>query len=367
MDPHITTLLLRQLLDTWYPDVKALAARTPNVLSKSKTPKLQVPPLISILARLPDAPTKAHEPEGKELPCGHRVDVRSILTHSNLFGEGKTRHVLVCQYPSCNIEYTLPTIPAPWVVDGLKIRLDLIQYSYNYGKNAPDHVDVQMTRLLRRILDQIGHHPRSLEVSSSLPRQRRLTQTLRLLESEAAGAVAKIYAGPISLRGKEPYCRFRRSQAPPPGQQLKYLAPSPGQFCICEEPHWLRNPRAWISTPAEDEEKREFTILRIEKSRKAGKPRPKKSVRFAAPVITRIHYYDRWWSREYCDSDRYYSSGPCSRSSDTSTKVDDDKEIERLNLSRRGFSSWGIRDQKRLEMDNDRKLLEKWGLFHKST
>ena len=359
MDPHITTFLLRQLLDTWYPDVKALAARTPKILLKTR--KLQQPPaLISILARLTDAPVKAHEPEGKELPCGHRVDVYSILNHSNLFSDlvwGKRRPFLVCSDPSCAIQYTLPTIPAPWVVDGLEARLDLIHYFWAHGKDTPNHVDVQMTRLLRRLLDQIGHRPRSLEVSSSLPNQRRLTQTLRLLDSEGvAGAGGKTYAGPSLLRGKEPYCRFRRSKAAPSEYlQLKYLPPSPGQFCICEEPHWVRKPRAWISTPAEDEEKREFAITRIEKSRKTGKYQPKKSVRFAAPVITHIHYFERYWS------------GPCSRSTDTATKVDDDKEIERLNLSRRGVSGWGIKDQKRLMMDNDRKLLEKWGLFHKST
>lgn len=359
MDPHITTLLLRQLLETWYPDVKALAGRTPNVLSK--TPKLQTPPLISILARLVDAPAKAHEPEGKELPCAHRVDACSILSHSNLFGDltwGKRRHFLVCPDPDCDTEYALPTIPAPWVVDGLEARLDLIQWAWAHGRDAPNNADVKMTRVLRRILDQIGHLPRSLEMTSSLPRQRRLTQTLRLLDSEGvAGAVGKIYAGPRLLRGKEPFCRFRRSKAPPPGYlQLRYLAPSPGQFCICEEPHWVRDPRAWISTPAEDEEKREFAIAWMERSRKAGKFRRKKTVRFAAPVITKIRYFEPWWCNEYRDSDRYYSSGPCRPSVDPSTKVDDDKEIEKLNLSRRGVGGWGVKDQKRIMMDNGRRL-----------
>lgn len=356
MEPDIATLLLGQLLYTWYPDVKALAARTPNVLAK--TPKLQqTPALVSILARLADAPRKAHEPEGKELPCGHRVDVRSILTHFNLFGNparGKNRHSLVCPDPSCDVHYTLPSIPAPGTVDGLEARLDLIHYFWVHGKDAPNHVDVQMTRLLRRILDHIGHRPRSLDVSSSLPKQRRLTQTVRLLESEGAVAARMIYAGPTSLRGKEPYCKYRRSKARwPEYLQLKYLPPSPGQFCYCEEPHWLRNPRAWISSPAEDEEKREFAV--IPKSRKAGKHRQKKSVRFAAPVITHIHYFER------------YSSGPCSRSIDTSSKMDDDKEIERLNFSRRGVSGWGTKDQTRLMMDNDRKLLKEWNLFRRYT
>ena len=363
MDPHITTLLLRQLLDTWYPDVKALAGRIPNVLSK--TSKLETPTLISILARLADAPAKAHEPQGKELPCGHRVEATSILTHSNLFGDqvwGRRRQILVCPNPGCDTKYTLPMIPAPSAVDGLKARLDLIQWVWAYGKDAPNNVDVKIMRVLHRILDQIGHRPRSSEMSSSSLSERRLKQTLRLFESEGvAGAVAKTYAGPRFPRGKEPFCRFRRSKAPPPEYlRLRYLAPSPGQFCICEEPHWVRDPRAWISTPAEDEEKREFVVARIERSGKDRKSRQEKSVRFAAPVTTRIHYFKPWWRHEYRDSDRYYSSGPCRPSVDTSTKEDDEKEIERLNISRRGVSGWGIKDQKRIMMDNGRR--ENWGV-----
>ena len=358
MDTHITTLLLRQLLDTWYPDVKALAGRMPNVLSK--TSKLETPILISILARLADAPAKAHEPEGKELPCGHRVDVYSILSHSNLFGDqvwGRRHHVLVCPDPDCDTQYEMPTMPAPWVADGLQARLDLIQWALANSKDAPNNVDVKIMRILRRILDQIGHRPRSSEMSSNLPRQRRLKQTLRLLESEGmAGLVKNPYAGPRLLRGKEPFCRFRRAKTPPPERlRLRYLAPSPGQFCICEELHRVRDPRAWISTPAEDEEKREYAVARVERSGKAGKGKQKKSVRFAAPVITRIHYFEPWWRHEYQDSDRYYSSGPCRRSVDTATKEDDEREIERLNISRKGVSGWGIEDQKRITMDNGRR------------
>lgn len=337
MDPHITISLLRQLLDTWYPDVKALAGRNPNLLSK--TSKLETPTLISTLARLPDAPTKAHEPEGKELPCGHRVDVCTILSHSNLFGDQvKKRDFLVCPDPNCDTQYAMPTIPAPWVVDGLQARLDLIQWAVANSKDAPNNVDVKIIRVLRRILNQIGHKPQSSEMSSNLPSQRRLKQTLKLFDSEGvAGAVGKTYAGPRFLRGKEPFCRFRRSKTPPRERlRLMYLAPSPGQFCICEEPHRVRDPRAWISTPAEDEEKREYAVARIERSGKAGKGRQKKSVSFAAPVITRIHYFEP------------YSSGPCKRSIDTSTKEDDEKEIERLNISRRGDGGWGSQIRREL-------------------
>ncbi|KAL9136297.1 MAG: hypothetical protein Q9175_002503 [Cornicularia normoerica] len=337
MDHQITTFLLLQLLKTWHPDVIALAGLTPNKLSK--TPKLQTPPLIAMLARLADAPVTPYQPESKELPCGHRVDVRSILSRSNLFGDlvwGRGRHFLHCPHPDCNRRYALPMIPNPWVVAGLEARLDLIQWVWARDKHAPNKVDVKMVRILRYVLNHIGNLPQDLEMTSSSPwsgsSERRLGQTLRLFDKEGvAGAVGKIYAGPGLLRGTQHYCKSRPSRAPPPGYvQFKYHPPSPGEYCACKEPHnWARNPRDWASTPAEDEEEWGFAICRIE--RKTRKFKRKKTVRFAAPVITSIQYFEPWWRSEYRDSDRYYSSGPCRTSVDPSTKVDDDKEVARLD------------------------------------
>ena len=346
MDPQITSFLLQQLLMTWHLDV--VGARTPNKLSKMQ--QLQTPPLIAILARLEDAPVTAHTPEGKILPCGHRVDVHLILSCSNFFGDlawGKRGHVLECPHADCNDQYTLPMIPNPWVVDGLQARLDLIQWAWAHGKDAPNYADVKTGRMLRHILNQIGHLPLKSESTLRVGlSQRRIRQTLRLFDTEGVTrAVENIYAGPRLLRGKQPYCKFRPSKAPPPEYvQFTYFPPSPGQYCdLREEPHRrARGPRKWASTPAEDEEEQRFIIPWIEHISKSGKSKQKKIVRFAAPVVTAIQYFEPWWRDEYRDSDRYYSSGPSSTSADRSTKLDDDREIARYAAEKRLRNGYSI-------------------------
>lgn len=369
MAPQITTFLLQQLLKTWHPDVKALTERTPNVLSK--TPKLHPPPLVAVLASLGDTPATAHKPAGKELPCGHRVEISSILTAANLFGDriwGKGRGPSLLECPlGCDFHYALPVLPAPWAVDGLQARLDLIQWLWAQGKDAPDGEDVKAARILRVLLTRIGHAPRDWEMTASSPSgRRRLKQALELLLDsdavvEAAAAAGKAGAGARSLRGAEPYCRFRafkalsRQYAP-----YRYVAPSPGQYCRCDEPHpWSRLPREWASTPAEDGEERRFVMARSEnvaerrkETKKEKTEKKKKKVRFAAPVVTRIHYFEPWWRREYRDSGRYYSKGPAGTSRDRATRVDDEREVERLeSVGARGWVLGGRgRDQKAVVM-----------------
>ena len=356
IDSGLISFLLRQLVQSWYLDIETFLAR--RIVSKfllfQKAPKERTPPLVSFLMSLADAPVTEHESAAKKLPCCHTVDVSAILTCSNLFSDrvwGQGTNFLQCS--QCDANYALPMIPNPWVVDGLQTRLDIVQWAWTHSKDAPTNADVNLGKVLRYILDQMGHLPRDLEITSSLPwtgpSQRRQRETLRLLEAEAVElADGKLYTGPILLRGRGPYCKFRPSKALQIRHlQLKYYPPSPGQNCSCAEPHeCVRDPRAWASTPAEDEEKWEFAVSRIENSgntirrnraspfsiggnmlpwRGRRRKTQKKTVRFAAPVITDIHYFEPWWRKEYRDSDRYYSSGPCRTSVDRSTRLDDDR------------------------------------------
>ena len=337
VDSNLLYFLFKQLIQSWHTDILTLVAQgtLSEILVLQKTAETHIPPLISFLASLADTSATEHVPAAKELPCGHKVAVHSILTCSNLFGDQlRSRGPRYIQCPQCATQQALPMIPDPWVVDGLRARLDLVEWAWGRSKHAPTRGDKNVARLLRYILDQIGHLPRDSETTSSLPSKRRQRQTLRLLETEAMVlAEGKIYEDPCWLRGTEPYCRFRPSTPPPPEYvHLRYSSPSPGQHCKCEAPHtWTRSPKEWTSTPAEDEEEWDFAISRIENSGKTRKPRKKKMVRFAAPVITEIHYFEPWWRSEYCYSTRYYSLGPSRRSVDLSTKLDDDREIARLN------------------------------------
>ena len=351
MNTQITTFLLRQLLKTWHADVQALTERTPNTLSKP--PKLQSPPLIAVLASLADSPATAHKPAGKQLPCGHRVEIYSILTSANLFGDrawgkgGLRTASLEC--PSgCDVRYALPVLPAPWAVDGLQARLDLIQWAWAQGKDAPDGADVRTAKMLRTLLARVGHRAREWEMTSRVPSQRRLKQALTLVEESGAvgEGVGRIQAGPRLRRGTELYCRFRPWKTVSPGYaQSKYLPPSPGQRCDCAERHkWSRGPREWASTPAEDAEERGSaeapgenltrTGKETEEKKKKKKKEEGKKVRFAAPIVTRIHYFEPYWRSEYRDSGRYYSKGPVTKSPDRTSRVDDEREIERLESVR---------------------------------
>ncbi|CAF9912813.1 MAG: hypothetical protein ALECFALPRED_008312 [Alectoria fallacina] len=341
LESVLTHFLFKQLLQIWIPDVPTLLAQriASGTWVFQKTPKSQTPPLISVLMSLADSPATEHETAAKNLPCGHIVDVQTILSCSNLFGGlvwGQGPHFMECPQSDCDTQYALPIIPNPWVVGGLQARLDLIQWAWARSKDAPNSFDVELARILRYFLHQMGYLPQDLETMPNLPwsgpSQRRQRQMFRLLDAETVvWAQEKYYDTPRSLRGTEPYCKFRLSKPPPPGYvQFKYPPPSPGQYCDCEEPHeWARGPVEWASTPAEDEEEWGFAIPRMERS--AGRSKRKKTVSFAVPVITAIRYFEPWWRNEYRDSDRYYSSGSSRTSVDPSTKLDDDREIARLD------------------------------------
>ena len=342
MDSRIATFLLLQVMDTWHPDVIALAGRSKSKLSK--TPKLQTPPIIAMLTHYPDALIMDNQPDGKVLPCGHRIDVQSILTQCNLFGDqrwGRGNH-LHCEHRNCNQRYFLPVIPSPRVVSGLEGRLDLIEWICERDKHTPEQMDMDMVRTLRRILREIGYVPRNVETTSgsSWSRERRLRQTLKLFGKEGvAGATGKLNTDPSLLRGAEPYCEWRPPKKPRPGyEDRKYHAPALRRYCECEERHKRRKPRDWISTPCEDEEEPRFALQRIERERnereggRPGRQKRKKTVRFAAPVITRIEYYQP------------HSWVACERSTDPATKKDDDREIERLEADALG--RWLLRRSK---------------------
>ena len=328
MDSRIATFLFLQVMDTWHPDVIALAGRSRTKLSK--TPKLHTPPIIAMLTHYPDAPIMHNRPDGKLLPCGHRIDVQSILTQCNLFGDqkwGRGNH-LHCGHRNCNERYFLPVIPSPSVVSGLAGRLDLVEWICERDKHTPEQMDMDMVRTLRGILKQIGYVPRNVETasSSSWSRERRLRQTLKLFEREGVdGATGKLNTDPNLLRGAEPYCRWRRSRVPRSGyEERRYHAPALGRYCECKERHRTRKPSDWASTPCEDDEEPGSGRQRIERERnerESGRHRgrkKKKTVRFAAPVITRIEYYQP------------HSWKACERSTDPATRKDDDREIERL-------------------------------------
>ena len=337
MSTRLTHLLLSQLLEAWNPGPSARSERIKVHLSK--TPKLSTPPLVVMLADLADVPIIAQDPDGKILPCGHRIDVRSIFSCANLFGDqiwGRKPIFLECPHHGCNKQHTIPMIPNAGVVDGLKARLDLLQWSWAHGKDTPDNGDVKLGSTLRYILEQIGHviptnEPKS-KLSKGAKNPRRLKEMLRLFDTKCvAQAIEKLYASPERSRGAEPYCGFRPSGRVRPGQQrIGYHTPSPGQFCECDKPHMtIRKPNDWASTPAEDGGERKDEVVRM--GGKAGKSKQKKSVRFAAPVVTKIHYFEPWWLKEFYYSTRYYSSGPSRITADPSTKEDDDREIARLD------------------------------------
>ena len=328
MDSRIATFLLLQVMDTWHPDVIALAGRKQSKLSK--TPKLQTPPIIAMLTHYPDAPIMGNQPDGKLLPCGHRIGVQSILIQCNLFGDqkwGRGNH-LHCEHRNCNQRYFLPVIPSPRVVSGLEGRLDLIEWICERHRHTPEQMDMDMVRTLQGILKQIGYVPRNVETStgSSWSRERRLRQTLKLFEKEGVdGATGKLNTDPSRLRGAEPYCGWRHSKAPRQGdEERKYHAPTLCRYCECKERHKARKPRDWASTPCEDNEEPRFRLQRMERQRneresgRPGRPKKKKTVRFAAPVINRIEYYEP------------HSWKACGRSTDPATEKDDDRDIKRL-------------------------------------
>lgn len=336
-------LLLPQLTQIWLPDNNAVDYETGRDPPSEQAPSSQIPPLISFLEDLPDFLTP-DEAKGKKFPCGHVVSVRSILACSNLFGDRTWTpgpYFLGCGQPECNETLEFPKIPDPRVLDGLQSRLDLIQWSWN--KDTPTKGDVNTVSLLRDMLSRIGHTSREPETepdsdadqSRSEPIEPSLARTLTLMETETFGLMV-LYQGKSSevpLRGSQPYCRYRDATAPAAGHpQLRYPMPSPGQYCECATPHvYQREPGSWALTPAETQSE--------PGEPKAEKATGRKTVRFVAPVVTRVRYFEPWWCDEYRDSGRYWSTGPHRRSVDLSTQADDEGEIERLEEHPEGVAA----------------------------
>lgn len=323
-------LLLPKLVDFWLPDDGAARQQNPP---SDLAPRSQIPPLISFLEGLPDVVTP-DEYRGKILPCGHVVSVCSVLSLVNLFGNATWnpgRHTMTCAQPDCQESHEFLQLPNPQTLDGLEARLDLIQYSWN--KDAPTELDMNTVGLLRDLLSRIGHSSNrepepetDADPSQSAPSEASLMQTLTHMEMDSLMVLNLEKNAETPLRGTQPYCSYRETVIPTPEQSLRYAMPSPGQFCECVTPHdYERPPSAWALTPAETE---------VESD--TEKPEKPKTVRFVDGVVTKVQYFEKWWNEEYRDSGRYYSTGPHRRSIDTSTKVEDQWEIERLDFDSEG-------------------------------
>lgn len=321
-------LLLPQLVKIWLPDY----SETDRSPLSEQAPRLGVPPLISFLEGLSDVLT-TNEVRGKRFPCGHVVSVRSILSCCNFFGDAiwtPGPHFLGCAWPGCDDTLEFPKIPDPRVLDGLQTRLDLIQWSWN--KDTPTEVDMNTVSLLRDILSRIGHLSQDPEpemdanLSRSDPSEPSLTRTLVHMELEAYGLMIqnREKSTDIDLRGSQDYCRYRAAVVPTAGHSLlRYPMSSPGQSCVCVKPHeYEREASSWARTPAET-----GSDLNEPRDRKL---KQRKTVRFVAPIVTEVQYFEPWWCDEYRDSGRYWSTGPHRKSIDYSTPGDDDWEVERL-------------------------------------
>lgn len=322
-------LLLPQLIQIWLPDSSAARQETTRSLLSEQAPRIQVPPLISFLEGLPDFTTPDNF-KGKTFPCGHVVGLGWLISYCNLFADAAWTggpQCLGCAQPDCDELLEFPKIPDPRVVDGLAARLDLIQWSWN--KDAPTEHETHTVSLLRDILSRIGHVDQDpepepgAEPPRSEPSASSLTRTLLVLETEAATMAAHDRGHPAE-RGTEPYCSYRAFVEPAERRsRTPYPFPSPGQDCECVTPHDReRDPRSWASTPAETDSG-PGEAARGERGRA-------KAVRFVAPVVTAVRYFEPWWCDEYRDSGRYWSTGPHRQSVDRSSAADDELEVERV-------------------------------------
>lgn len=355
-------LLLPQLMRIWLPDYSEATDETCQDTPRQQTPRPQIPPLILFLDGLSAAPEPDDE-ECKTLPCGHDVSVGSILAKCNLRGDAdwsQGLHSFSCAEPDCTATVECPRIPDPRVIDGLAARLDLIQYSWN--KDKPTALDLTKVTLLRDILTRIGHvdhdhdhddpepEPDADDPSPpSEPRQASLRRTLVQMELEAFPLMVTSRDNPPP-RGTGLYCSFRdRTVRTADHAGLRYPMASPGQHCECDVPHeWARAPGSWALSPAEtdfdpveqrqrpnddddddDDDDSNSKEEEEKEEKETKKEKKKKTVRFVAPVVTQVKYFEPWWCAEYRDSGRYWSAG-LSQSRDASTEADDEWEVERL-------------------------------------
>ena len=337
----ICSLLLPQLLEIWLPDYDYDAAHHESCKTPSSEPasRLRIPPLIAFLEGLPDVVTANQILPGKRFPCGHVVYLRAILACCNLLGDATWTpppYKFGCAEPQCKDTLELPKMPDPRVLDGLAVRLDLIEWSWEI--NEPTKPDRDAVRLLRDILSKTGHmgpepEPEThAEASQRKASEDSLKQTLVHVEIAFLAILLADdeKSDDTPERGTQPYCSYRAQTVPGADpSHLRYPILSPGQECNCVTPHeYVREARLWGLTPAEtpldhdDDESRDDT---------ESEKKPKKTVRFAAPiVVTQVQYFEPWWCDEYRDSDRYWSKGPNQLSTDPATPEDDDWEIEMM-------------------------------------
>lgn len=344
------SLLLPELERIWLPDHSAVHDENSSRPANEPARKLRTPPLILFLEDLPDVPTPGEFSPGKRLPCGHVVSLSSIIDGCNFFGDAiwtPGPHCLGCAEPECKDALEYPKLPDPRVVDGLKARLDLVEWSWKNVK--PTKPERNVVSQLRDILSSIGHLSRELEPGTddeaSRPKSSKspLKQTLVHMEIEEAFGLLVEHgrkSAKIPVRGTEPYCSYRAYRVPGAHSQLLYPMLSPGQECECVTPHEdVREAGSWALTPAEtdcdgdapeDEKDKKRKMDSDDDEPKDQKGKKRKTVRFVAPVVTEVQYFEPWWCHEYRDSDRYWSTGPYRPSVDLSTSADDDWEIELL-------------------------------------
>lgn len=118
-------------------------------------------------------------------------------------------------------------------------------------------------------------------------------------------------------RGEHPYCSHRAVTT----KQREYRSPLRRLPCTCGAPHAVPHAKEWKSSPAEDGWG--------ESLREGGSAiRNTKNVTFRNPIVTRVRVFEEWWEEEYGLSDRYHSRGPFCKSTDLSTKADDDRDIQ---------------------------------------
>ena len=334
----ITEILLPQLVEIWLPDHDA--TRRSGIKRSEEIPTSQIPPFFKFLNRLPNIGERDHRQ--KRLPCGHSVSLSSILEVGNFLGGTISQpgpSFLGCPESRCHKWIPCPAILDPWALDGLQTRLTLIQWSWN--KDTPTEGDRITVSLLRDMLSKIGYLTKDPEPapqaklkpevedqpSSSTASESSLMQTLVDVEIEAFNLkeldTATRAESPFD--SGEPYCSYRA--VIPHDPSTPYPIQSLGQHCQCIIPHkFEREPSDWGLglTPAE-----------MVSEPKEPKKEKRKTVRFVAPVVTEVQYFDKWFNDEYRDSGRYWSTGPHRKSTDPATQAEDDLEIERLEFPER--------------------------------
>ena len=333
-----TEMLLPQLVEIWLPSHDASQGSSTEQSEQLKTS--QIPPLIRFINNLPDVCER--DQKRKRLPCGHSVSLPWILQEGNFLGGTISKlgqNFLGCAEEGCHKWISCPTMLDPWALDGLETRLTLIQWSWN--KHAPTEGDKITVSLLRDMLSKIGYLTQDPEpapeaalepelegqLSSSTASESSLMQTLVDVEI-AASNLKELYTetrAESPFDSGEPYCSYRA--VIPHDPSTPYPIQSLGQHCQCIIPHeFEREPSEWGLglTPSE-----------MVSEPKEPKKEKRKTVRFVAPVVTEVQYFDKWFNDEYRDSGRYWSTGPHRKSTDPTTQAEDDLEIEKLEFPER--------------------------------